>query len=703
MSRALPSPGVLALTALCACTGGPGSGADTGEPTADDTAEPGSTEVFADAGPDREVLVGEELVLDGGESQGESFLWDMGDGTRLEGLQVAHAWSDPGRYAVVLQATGADGTWKSDTALVSVALAPTEPAPSWSSTLALDEGLLWAVLPESPTLTRVDLDADEMSVLEACAGPRTLSASGGRVAVACEEADQLALVEDGLLALVDLPVASRPFGVAGRDGRWFVSLQATGEVAEVLDGELLALHPVGPDPRGLALTHDDRVLVTHFRSTAEARLSVLDPATGAVEAVILDPDTGGDSDTTTGGLPNLLEQVVPSPAGHAWYLPGLHANVLRGEHRSGEALTFETSLRAVLLTVDAEALSESPAGRKQFDERGRASALVPSPRGELLYVLHPGTGTVSVLDAVTGDLAGSLLDVGTFPTGLALSEDGATLYVSAWLDREILAFPVDDLSVEPEVLGRWPLVQAEPLADAVLLGKRVFHDASDTRLSRSGYVSCAHCHPDGRDDGLTWDFTDRGEGLRNTTSLEGRAGTAMGPLHWSANFDEVQDFEHDMRGPFGGTGFLDEADWAECGEPLGVEKAGRSEELDALAAYLESLSATPPSPHAGSPEGEALFASAGCADCHPAPLYTDSSLETLARHDVGTLTEASGQRLGEALDGLDTPTLLGAWATGPWLHDGSAPTLEAAIGAHSSAAALSEEELALLADHVRSL
>jgi hypothetical protein len=32
--------------------------------------------------------------------------------------------------------------------------------------------------------------------------------------------------------------------------------------------------------------------------------------------------------------------------------------------------------------------------------------------------------------------------------------------------------------------------------------------------------------------------------------------TAQGPLHWTANFDEVQDFEHGMRSAFGGTGFM---------------------------------------------------------------------------------------------------------------------------------------------------
>jgi hypothetical protein len=59
-------------------------------------------------------------------------------------------------------------------------------------------------------------------------------------------------------------------------------------------------------------------------------------------------------------------------------------------------------------------------------------------------------------------------------------------------------------------------------------------------------MSCASCHNDGSHDGRTWDLTGFGEGLRNTSSLRGRAG-AQGLLHWSGNFDEVQDFEGQIR------------------------------------------------------------------------------------------------------------------------------------------------------------
>lgn len=55
---------------------------------------------------------------------------------------------------------------------------------------------------------------------------------------------------------------------------------------------------------------------------------------------------------------------------------------------------------------------------------------------------------------------------------------------------------------------------------------------------------------------------------------------------------------------------------------------------------------------------------------------TDSTLGAATLHDVGTLRTSSGQRLGGPLLGIDTPTLLGVWATAPYFHDGSAPTLD---------------------------
>ena len=117
-------------------------------------------------------------------------------------------------------------------------------------------------------------------------------------------------------------------------------------------------------------------------------------------------------------------------------------------------------------------------------------------------------------------------------------------------------------------------------------------------MTQHGYICCASCHLDGFEDGRVWDFTDRGEGLRNTTSLLGKRGVGQGRLHWSANFDEVQDFEHDIRNAFNGTGFMCRRRLHDrhAEHPLGDPKAGVSRELDDLAAYVTSLDRVRPSP-----------------------------------------------------------------------------------------------------------
>jgi len=124
-------------------------------------------------------------------------------------------------------------------------------------------------------------------------------------------------------------------------------------------------------------------------------------------------------------------------------------------------------------------------------------------------------------------------------------------------------------------------------------------------------------------------------------------------------------------------------------EPLGDTKAGVSDDLDALAAYIESLEEVDDSPLNSNDglseqalQGQLIFIEKDCSSCHKDNVFTDS-LEG-ERHDIGTITTASGDRDFGFLDGLDTPTLLGLWTSAPYLHDGSATTVQEAILAHSN-------------------
>ena len=675
----------------------------------------------ADAGPDLAVGVGEPLTLDGSASVGVGFAWDFGDGGTADAAVADHVWDAPGNYVVVLRVTGEDGGARSDSARVTAFLPPTEVAPIASGMLALDaeRGALWAVTPEADAVARVALDAggvpSDSAFYRACRGAMAVVVVGDEVAVSCDEpgGDAALLFFDAVdgapLGEVALPFGSHPRGVVGRSGVWWVALQATGEVA-VVQGGTAARVSVAPDVSALLLDADGGLHAARFRSPDEgAVIARLDAAGGLLDPLEVAADDGAesggtDSDTSSRGVPSLVSALALSPDGGSLLVPSMAANIFRGGWRDGYPLTFETTARAAVAVI--EPASGALLDDKQFDDQDRAEVAVFSPLGERVYVAHPGTATVHILDRYTLDIVGSVHDAGAGLRGLAISPDGGVLYALAWLDREVRAYDVAALGAVPTLLGAAPTVSEEPLDAEILLGKRIFHDSSDLRMAKDGYLTCASCHPDGDHDGRTWDFTDRGEGLRNTITLLGRGGVAMGPLHWTANFDEVQDFENDIRGAFGGQGFLDDADWEETKDTLGPAKAGRSAELDALAAYVGSLDRAPASPWEGSDDGAALFEALDCASCHPPPLYTDSSLDEGLRHDVGTIAEASGGRLGGELDGFDTPTLLGVFATGPYLHDGSAATVEDAIAGHTAVAgidALGTEERAALSDFVRGL
>jgi PKD repeat protein len=690
-----------------------------------DAGTDGGAALSADAGASRYAFVGEEIALDGSASTGAAtYEWALGDGRSIEASAdpIARvAYDRPGRFSVVLTVRNGSAR-RSDTAVVTVTERPVF-TPSQSSTIArIDEAV--AVVVE---------DADQIAIVEPSGAsfairtrvgvgdrPRTLARYRDSIVVACEGAAAVALVpiDGGAVRTIALPAGSAPFGVAATDTSLFVSLRATGELVRI-DGESIAWRrPAIEDARGVAILPDGRVAVSRWRSPDErGEIAILDADGTRVATWTLAYDPQPASDTETGGVPSYLEQILVAPAGDLVAVPSLQAAIGEGLFRSPRPLTHESTVRAVLSIVDPVAGSEDFEARKQFDNRGFASSGVFTSRGDYLFVGMPGARSVERLDMLrNGAQSGTIFDVGFAPEGLALSADDRFLFVNATLSRELVVYDVSSFEAMPVPLVRVPLVEREPLAANVLRGKQLFHDAADPRLARESYIACGHCHRDGLDDRRVWDFTDRGEGLRNTIALAGRGGAA--PIHWSGNFDEVQDFEHDIRGAFGGTGLLSDADFhtGTRDRTLGDRKAGVSADLDALAAYVESLDAHPASPFTSDPaaiaRGRGIFESAGCAVCHEGADSTDSAFldpETPLLHDVGTLGPGSGQRLGAPLAGIDTPTLRGLFDSAPYLHDGSAATLDDVLTTrnpadrHGRTSDLDPTELADLVTYLRSL
>jgi hypothetical protein len=70
--------------------------------------------------------------------------------------------------------------------------------------------------------------------------------------------------------------------------------------------------------------------------------------------------------------------------------------------------------------------------------------------------------------------------------------------------------------------------------------------------------------------------------------------------------------------------------------------------------------------------------------------------------DIGTLKPPSGSRLSGPFTGVDIPTLRDGWQTAPYLHDGSAATLEDAVRAHRGLS-VAEGELDILVSYLRQI
>ncbi|WP_323122646.1 jacalin-like lectin [Burkholderia alba] len=678
-----------------------------------------------------------------------TYTWNFGDGSSTTQPSTANAasytYAAPGVYTVTVSATNANGTVVTRNFVQAVTSGPTTGASAArSSNLAVEKrkgasDRLWVVNPDNGTVSVIDTASNTL-VREIPVGsqPRTVALRGTTAIVTNKEGASLSVVSTDTLAIVNtvaLPRGSQPYGViVGPDGSTYVGLEALGQVLK-FNGSLAQSASVAvPGVRELAMSADgSRLFASRFitapqpgESAKTVMTSVNGQATGGA-VTELDPASlakvrqfvlqfSGLPDTLVSGrgVPNYLGAPALSPDGaHAW-VPSKQDNIQRGSYRDGKPLDFETSVRAITSHLDLRANTEDLPGRVFHLNSGFTTAAVYHPNGVYLFVALETSREIAVLDAA-GRRELLRVAAGRAPNGLGLSSDGTKLYVNNFMDRTVSVYDLNPLlqlgNLRLPKLATVATIGVEKLPANVLLGKQFFYDAQDPRLARDSWMSCASCHNEGGEDGRVWDFTSLGEGLRNTISLLGRAG-GHGNKHWSANFDEIQDFEGQIRGFAQGTGLMSNAQFntGTRSQPLGDPKAGVSADLDALAAYVSSLNVFSPSPYRNQDgtltstavAGKTIFAT-NCASCHGGVNFTDSftfaGASTTSLRDIGTLYPGSGKRLGGALPGFDTPTLRDVWATAPYLHDGSAPTVDAAIAAHTNMS-LSAADLASVTAYV---
>jgi hypothetical protein len=195
-------------------------------------------------------------------------------------------------------------------------------------------------------------------------------------------------------------------------------------------------------------------------------------------------------------------------------------------------------------------------------------------------------------------------------------------------------------------------------------GERLFHSA---RFSFQGQFGCASCHIEGTLDGLAWDLEPDGFGIDivDNRLIEDVANT--GPFKWNGANPDLE---------------------TECG-PRTEKYFFRSqsyspEQLADLVSFLKSIPRRPNrfrradgEPTAAQERGKAMYErtrrkdgtpipeASQCPVCHSGPDYTNRQLT-----DVGTGKPTDRSPL------FDVPQLTNLFLSAPYLHDGSAQSLE---------------------------
>ncbi len=649
-------------------------------------------------------LVTLEAIATDPEGNPLSYRWRFGDGSANDPFDTSntttHTFSKPGNHTIQVQVSDGNGGFSVFSKSIVVINEAITDSPTQSEPIAIDtsNNIVWVANPDNNTVTQIDnTTLTVKKEIPVGKDPINIALDElGNAWVTLRDDDQIAIIspEGTILKKISLKKGSQPYGIVftPKKDKAFISSFGFNEIVELdidtqgLKGSL----KVGSSPRALAITGDGKeLLVTKFISSPDHgevwHVNVDNLSLGNTIKLNLDTTTT-DNGNQARGLPNYVSGVTIHPTENRAWSVAKKDNILRGLTRDGKALTFDNATRTAISKLDITNDTEFYDDRLDIDNHSQPSSVLYSPNGNYIFITMQGNNELIVVDPYTG-IEIQKQEVGKAPQGLAIDPNSHYIFVKNFMDRSISVFDAKDMinngSNTLRLIKTISTVSSEKLSPEILKGKQIFHDASDFRMGTDGYTSCATCHMDGGQDGRVWDFTARGEGLRNTISLVGRRGTGHGNVHWSANFDEIQDFENDIRAHFKGQGFLSDSDFNEGTRALslGIKKAGKSVDLDAIAAYINSLDAYETSPFRDDNEslttearnGKALFETLQCASCHSGNDFTDSSLGRM--HDVGTITNTSGQRLRKELVGIDVPTLKGLWNTAPYLHDGSAKTI----------------------------
>jgi YVTN family beta-propeller protein len=302
-----------------------------------------------------------------------------------------------------------------------------------------------------------------------------------------------------------------------------------------------------------------------------------------------------------------------------------------------------------------------------------------APDKSRIYLSASGSDEVAIIDvhrliaaarsperySLANDLSASAryvvarIPVGRNPRGIALSPDGSRLYVANRLDDTVSILD----TAQAKVVGAIT-IPGPAIIDPRRRGERLFYSS---KFSFQGQFGCANCHLDSTFDGLQWDLEPDGFGVDivDNRAIEDVANTA--PYKWNGGNPDL---------------------YTECGprtERFFFRSQGfRDADLADLITYIASIPLRPNRYRLPNGElspaqerGKAIFERAKrkdgspipeknrCNVCHSGRYYTDQQLA-----DVGTGKPTDRSPM------IDVPHLTNVVYSAPYLHDGSARSLE---------------------------
>jgi YVTN family beta-propeller protein len=599
---------------------------------------------------------------------------EIGRGITMDGVAASNAHRSRDRQRAVAGAVSILACL----VFVTVAGAQSYPSPD-DLVLSPDGTRLYAVL--SGTGEVVAIDTARRAVAgRAAVGkvPRGIAVTpdGARLYVTNSWADTISEIDTAKMqALRTLPAGFEPTGIAS-DGRGtlYVANRLGNDVTMVdLAGGAIARHLIAAPGASYATASADgaRIFVTHvypilgkFRTPPRSEIEEIDSRTQIVANRIALPDAVGVFHVAIShdgrlGLAALLRphNLVPlAHVEHGWAFGD--ALAVFGDDVGG----------AVQLPLDAiEDYFSLPFGVAIAPDKKRA------------YVSASGSNEVAVLDLarlvaaarapsaarMANDLSAAAryviarISVGRNPRNIALSPDGATLWVANRLDDSISIIDTARMSVSGTIsLG------APATLTPQRRGERLFYSSS---VSFGHSFGCASCHIDSTFDGLNWDLEPDGFGIDivDNRALEDIADTS--PFKWNGQNPDLQ---------------------TECGprtERYFFRSQGfRGDDLEDLVSYIKAIPLRPnryrsPDGELTPPQerGKAIFLRTvrkngtpipetnQCFVCHSGKYYTNQLLA-----DVGTGKPTDRSPM------IDTPELTNVVNSAPYLHDGSAHTLE---------------------------